>query len=541
MTQNEQAVDVPTENVKFDDSWIVRESDSHGYGDIVRCTDADLKWLAAETARKCNPPENKFPDIDSDVECYEADPRSFSEDFKLLYEKRLEPLTVFGTKPEWARDLQMKCAKLRGMLNAFDRKISDWVPLLPVDEAEVYGGLVRFQTMMSDMPAGDAALDRGLKPGLYMDSRKEHVYFLCDQINLEGYLLPTIVTRFYTCHIKHDTSSTPLAATYTGDTPHQDGYFHPNIAAGGREWSTVCMGDGSTAFITAVRTGELQSAFEILRQMLHTNGERNPYLLLEKIFGDDEDDPIYCIIDGNEIGRQSEDGEVTSGDPCYVDYAHSGTYFEGYIDPDNAWWEPEFFEDCYLHTSHIREFNGRAYSESIFLGTTGPDVENRHRASHSLNSIHWSEVSHLRASHPHERWCGNATRVESVLGIELEPTQDHTPYSTKLNDIFHEQLEDLGAALRDVLPSDWPTRRMHVINVVYPTFGADGEKMYSLQDPLGPATPSWIANFDPGDSRFPIDFGHEMIPLDLLVATVAIRNTIDLMQDFDPASGENNA
>ena len=121
MTQNEQAVDVPTENVKFDDSWIVRESDSHGYGDIVRCTDADLKWLAAETARKCNPPENKFPDIDSDVECYEADPRSFSEDFKLLYEKRLEPLTVFGTKPEWARDLQMKCAKLRGMLNAFDR------------------------------------------------------------------------------------------------------------------------------------------------------------------------------------------------------------------------------------------------------------------------------------------------------------------------------------------------------------------------------------------------------------------------------------
>lgn len=80
-----------------------------------------------------------------------------------------------------------------------------------------------------------------------------------------------------------------------------------------------------------------------------------------------------------------------------------------------------------------------------------------------------------------------------------------------------------------------------MINVVYPTFGADGEKMYSLQDPLGPATPSWIANFDPGDSRFPIDFGHEMIPLDLLVATVAIRNTIDLMQDFDPASGENNA
>jgi hypothetical protein len=311
-------------------------------GVLKRCTDQDLLQISTYLERRLRPEDDaRYHDVTEVVG--DKSVMDSLRDFLTSESKHAEETTMYGCQPEWLSDAKTHASRVRSALERWEAYNRNYVPRMPVTQTEIYASLVGFQNQM-----GGLGVEGEPAPGFYIATNADlstgfdtMLYFKLDPITLkdrdsdEEFDIEPMVTRFCLDWFSPSTQYNVEVRTISGDTPHHDGYFHPNVnRQGGSSWPTICLGEGQVPFKSNIALGEIGEAFEIVRSVLHTNGWRSPYMTLYNIYNpeDPEDDlnPIYCQESGELLHEENDDGDIVNEvrDGRYVDYRSPSTGWE---------------------------------------------------------------------------------------------------------------------------------------------------------------------------------------------------------------------
>ena len=327
-------------------------------GVLKRCTDQDLLQIATYLERRLQPEADaRYHDVTEVVG--DKSVMDSLRDFLTSEAKHSEEPTMYGCQPEWLSDAKTHASRVRSALERWEAYNRNYVPRMPVTQTEIYASLVEFQNQM-----GGLGVEGEPAPGFYIATNADlttgydtWLYFKLDPIMLkdrdsdEEFEIEPMVTRFCLDWFSPSTQYNVEVRTISGNTPHYDGFFHPNVnRQGGTSWPSICLGEGQVPFKSNIALGEIGESFEIVRSVLHTNGWRSPYMTLYNIYNpeDPEDDlnPIYCQESGELLHEENDDGDIVNEvrDGRYVDYRSPSTGWE------DGWYLSQYtctqWQDC---------------------------------------------------------------------------------------------------------------------------------------------------------------------------------------------------
>lgn len=311
-------------------------------GVLKRCTDQDLLQISTYLERRLRPGDDaRYHDVTEVVG--DKSVMDSLRDFLTSESKHAEETTMYGCQPEWLSDAKTHASRVRSALERWEAYNRNYVPRMPVTQTEIYASLVGFQNQM-----GGLGVEGEPAPGFYIATNADlttgydtWLYFKLDPIALEcqdsgeEFDIFPMVTRFCLDWFSPSTQYNVEVRTISGDTPHYDGYFHPNVnRQGGASWPSICLGEGQVPFKSNIALGEIGEAFEIVRSVLHTNGWRSPYMTLYNIYNSEEDEDdlesVYCCESGELLHEENSDGDIINEhrDGRYVDYRSPSTGWE---------------------------------------------------------------------------------------------------------------------------------------------------------------------------------------------------------------------
>ena len=327
----------------------------NGSGVLNRCTDQDLLQIATFLELKLQPGDDaRYHEMTEVVGSKSV--MDCLRDFLTSEAKSTEQPTMYGCQPEWLSEAKQHAGQVRSVLERWEAYNRNYVPRMPVTKSEIYASLVGFQNQMGGLgvegepaPGFYIAIDADLSNSPRIDF-ETFLYFKLDPITLtcvdhgNEYNIEPMVARFMLDWFSPSSSYAVEVRTISGETPHHDGYFHPNVnRQGGRSWPSICLGEGQVPFKSNIALGEIGEAFEIVRSVLHTNGYRSPYMALHNIFNAEDDDeelnPVYCAVTGELLHEENDDGDIIN--------EHREGFYVDYRSPSNGW------EDGWYSASYI--------------------------------------------------------------------------------------------------------------------------------------------------------------------------------------------